>query len=51
MSSGEFCLTGEALITAAHCARTIPTIGGRSLRVADISRSAVAWSFHIFSPG
>ena len=31
----------DALITAAHCARTTPTIGGRSLRVAGISRSAV----------
>jgi hypothetical protein len=45
LGKGTYCsgvvIARDALITAAHCARTIPTIGGRSLRVADISRSAV----------
>ena len=45
LGKGTYCsgvvIARDALITAAHCARTTPTIGGRSLRVAGISRSAV----------
>jgi hypothetical protein len=45
LGKGTYCsgviVARDAIITAAHCARTIPVVGGRSLHVAGIARSAV----------
>jgi hypothetical protein len=45
LGKGGYCsgvvIARDAIVTAAHCARTIPFIGGRSLRIVGISRTAV----------
>jgi hypothetical protein len=45
LGKGTYCsgviIARTAILTAAHCARTIPAVAGRSLAVASISRSAV----------